>query len=610
MKLIYDPGTEPWVLFAKKRMADLTRLRRQVGLVKMVKPFAPASGVLIWLCSSDFGDWIRITGGAAGVRYFGFSGFSLHKSPDLLVIAAGTAQHSSSWSKDLSTRVEQGEPNSPPHTFVVTRQETGETITLTNCGPGKPGKLRTDRPTFTGYVQDAAWISADGTYVTVSPYDDITTVPEQYLYARVAKWTPATESTPGSWSTFDVGLPPEFEAAIGGVDRTLITGYGSRGVLPALEPGVNAVYVSPQTRIASVTAHVDPYKRDALYLDCRGFRVPSYTMSAGIGSNYYEADMEPVQGVWKYDYATATWSRVYTHPTPFTMLLGQVLPNIYHGTMNGVQTHTSPMFTAYMPVFTPQGGYHTLTFDDRATPLPEANTTPFSSGPNVFNATDRPAPDYSVAPVVRIDGVTVLTRTFSSGYFDFFVNGAASTSPYYAWYELDVQQVALVDGAFRIALGPAPSPQPAAAQPDSCWGQWKWGTGEMLFTKAQQQAGNAPSVFSLSLETGAGGRYLHRAGKTYDGMSGSTVTEFGALRASIDSEGVLLSRVVRHDATLGDVTTVELGTIEVPDGQTELAYTKGTVFPHKVMVQYPADALSPMEFTYDAGDIVPDECVV
>lgn len=75
MKLYFDAGTEKWVKWAKSELGKLANLRKKLGLPKLTKAFAPESGTLVWIVSSNWGDWVRITGGLRG-RYLGIPAFA------------------------------------------------------------------------------------------------------------------------------------------------------------------------------------------------------------------------------------------------------------------------------------------------------------------------------------------------------------------------------------------------------------------------------------------------------------------------------------------------------------------------------------------------------
>jgi hypothetical protein len=61
-----DPGTEPYLAWALRRVRALEALRRSTGLQAMFRVMSPASGVLVHLRYAG-GQWsVRVTGGAAG----------------------------------------------------------------------------------------------------------------------------------------------------------------------------------------------------------------------------------------------------------------------------------------------------------------------------------------------------------------------------------------------------------------------------------------------------------------------------------------------------------------------------------------------------------------
>jgi hypothetical protein len=68
MTLSYEPGTEKWVTWARKRASELRALRKRLDLPKLQRAWAPATGVLVWVMSTRFGEVIRITG-AVGIEF-------------------------------------------------------------------------------------------------------------------------------------------------------------------------------------------------------------------------------------------------------------------------------------------------------------------------------------------------------------------------------------------------------------------------------------------------------------------------------------------------------------------------------------------------------------
>lgn len=64
MRQYYEPGTEVWANWAQNQLARLTWARRRADLAVLTRVMSPAPDVIVWLKSTDRGDWIRVFGGA------------------------------------------------------------------------------------------------------------------------------------------------------------------------------------------------------------------------------------------------------------------------------------------------------------------------------------------------------------------------------------------------------------------------------------------------------------------------------------------------------------------------------------------------------------------
>lgn len=58
-----DKAGEKWLPWARRKLDQLRRLRTDLRLPKMSKAFKPTPDALVWLETSDSGDWIRVTAG-------------------------------------------------------------------------------------------------------------------------------------------------------------------------------------------------------------------------------------------------------------------------------------------------------------------------------------------------------------------------------------------------------------------------------------------------------------------------------------------------------------------------------------------------------------------
>ena len=78
MKLSFDAGTEKWIGPSKQSLQRLTAVRHDIRLPVMRKMIPWTSGVKAYIVSSEFGDSIRITGGAPWVAYYHISAYVMN----------------------------------------------------------------------------------------------------------------------------------------------------------------------------------------------------------------------------------------------------------------------------------------------------------------------------------------------------------------------------------------------------------------------------------------------------------------------------------------------------------------------------------------------------
>lgn len=73
------PEGKKWLPWAKRKLAQLRDLRRDLRLPKLTKAFQPEAGARIWLSAGEFGDWIRITAGRIPWLVLATSGLVLRR---------------------------------------------------------------------------------------------------------------------------------------------------------------------------------------------------------------------------------------------------------------------------------------------------------------------------------------------------------------------------------------------------------------------------------------------------------------------------------------------------------------------------------------------------
>lgn len=69
MQIKVDPGTEKWIKWARLKLRQLTSLRKEINLPSMIKFYQPEAGTLVHLKSTDWENYITITGRTTGTLF-------------------------------------------------------------------------------------------------------------------------------------------------------------------------------------------------------------------------------------------------------------------------------------------------------------------------------------------------------------------------------------------------------------------------------------------------------------------------------------------------------------------------------------------------------------
>lgn len=339
------------------------------------------------------------------------------------------------------------------------------------------------------YTPTVAALSANGVYAVVLPTTLLVT-----RIARVATWNGMTST----WGLRDIPLPPGVATAAGLNDthmataaQDLTTHYwavasSENSVTISLPPAplpFDFVFGPPE--LPKWRVYVDPYTLVKVYVDVRYWEVEAEiigTDGLGVaGGACVLGTSTPTQQVWSYDLATDAWALEYTHPGETSSVWGAVEHS--DGVSYGLQTGGPGLISNhvhYQPVFSPQGGMHIATCDNRDLPESSGITSVGTvSGSIVVNIPYRDqVTRHSPADYVLDGGAWVPGATVSSA-----VTGSASNI-----------LIELGTRVLQVATGADDGPRGALRRGFNV--RWRWGTVADVNTFASD---SSPTLFSLAL---------------------------------------------------------------------------------------------------------------
>lgn len=555
-----DPGTEKWVQWARRQLDIAQMMRQKLGMPKLQKAYVPEQGVLVVVTALGGVGRIRITGGA-GYREWTYS------PADLMLRLTGgdknTEYHAyapADWSKDYKTWARR-----VGNDAVLTRETVEGVLTSAEAD-----HTALEQGT-TFYTSSRAMLSPGGTYA-VALLDQSVTPATTARIAMVAKWTPAAGAAPGFWTTSDVPMPPDVVSAT--------------GISPSDNPGLQSheyyawndssselsAYIgdSPHPVYTTVSrpgtlyrVYVDPYRVDAVYVDCRYWTAgnaqnPAVDDYPGAPPEYpggvVSHDLTITQQVWKYSIANGTWTLEYTHEVPKPVATFYTGVRFYDGFSWGSSTGSVtdyPRLTHYSVVFSPQDGMHIVTFDNLTYPASTTSTdfAQWSAG-ILYTAT-------TTSDDARTATATVYLDT------DVLFSSHATATTALGYQYLCTQSEFVMAQVAQVADSTTGVVTPRGA---TTAGKWRWGPSTAdeatlasspapVYNKDMSRAYADPGV---DFTFGANGRAkAYAAGvEIYDGPNDTsnplvTITTFGIFRASYVNPKRVMARVSRDTTTPG-----------------------------------------------------------
>jgi hypothetical protein len=197
-----EKGGRRYLKFARRKLAQLDALRRDIGLQAMSKAYKIGSS-LIWIKASEWKDLIYITGGPLGFLVRAWTNAARtanYLSGGTGLRFARNLEGQASWSRDYSTFAGTDSTSDEVHLRRTTHNSiTGEQDTVV------AGSISAALSLWDMYVPDVASMSTDGKRVIVATGASVKDGAFKHM-----EWNEATKV----FDEVDVALPPELAAML------------------------------------------------------------------------------------------------------------------------------------------------------------------------------------------------------------------------------------------------------------------------------------------------------------------------------------------------------------------------------------------------------------